>query len=82
MLTIIKEIPFERFEESFPAFLIMIVMPLTHSISNGIGFGFITYTLIMLLSGKGKNVHPLMYLVSFAFTLDFLLPVLKIAFKF
>lgn len=82
MLTIIKEIPFERFEESFPAFLIMIVMPLTYSISNGIGFGFIAYTLIMLLSGKGNKVHPLMYLVSSAFTLDFLLPVLKIIFRF
>jgi AGZA family xanthine/uracil permease-like MFS transporter len=82
MLTIIKEIPFDRFEEAFPAFLIMIVMPLTYSISNGIGFGFISYTLIMLLSGKGNKVHPLMYLVSSAFTLDFLLPVLKIIFKF
>jgi AGZA family xanthine/uracil permease-like MFS transporter len=82
MLTIIKEIPFDRFEEAFPAFLIMIVMPLTYSISNGIGFGFISYTLIMLLSGKGNKIHPLMYLVSAAFTLDFLLPVLKIIFKF
>jgi len=82
MLTIVKEIPFERFEESFPAFLIMLVMPLTYSISNGIGFGFIAYTLIMLLSGKGKQVHFLMYLVSIAFTLDFLLPVFKVAFKF
>jgi AGZA family xanthine/uracil permease-like MFS transporter len=82
MLTIIKEIPFERFEESFPAFLIMIVMPMTYSITNGIGFGFISYTLIMLLSGKGKQVHLLMYLVSIAFTLNFLLPALKVAFKF
>ena len=82
MLIIIKEIPFEKFEEAFPAFLIMIVMPLTYSISNGIGFGFIAYTLIMFLSGKGKNIHPLMYLVSFAFTLDFLLPVFKVVFKF
>lgn len=82
MLTIVKEIPFEKFEESFPAFLVMIVMPLTYSISNGIGFGFIAYTLIMLLSGKGNKVHPLMYLVSAAFTLDFLLPVLRIIFKF
>ncbi|MDH4222020.1 MAG: NCS2 family permease, partial [candidate division Zixibacteria bacterium] len=82
MLTIIKEIPFEKFEESFPAFLIMIVMPLTYSISNGIGFGFIAYTLIMLLAGKGNKVHPLMYLVSAAFFLDFLLPALKIILEF
>ncbi len=82
MLTIIKEIPFDKFEEVFPAFLIMIVMPMTYSITNGIGFGFISYTLIMLLSGKGKQVHPLMYLVSVAFVLNFLLPVLKMVFKF
>lgn len=82
MLTIIREIPFDKFEEAFPAFLIMIVMPMTYSITNGIGFGFISYTLIMLLSGKGRQVHLLMYLVSIAFTLNFLLPVLKMVFKF
>jgi AGZA family xanthine/uracil permease-like MFS transporter len=57
-------------------------MPMTYSITNGIGFGFISYTMIMLLSGKGKQVHPLMYLISVAFVLNFLLPVLKIVFKF
>jgi AGZA family xanthine/uracil permease-like MFS transporter len=82
MLTIIKEVPFDKFEEAFPAFLIIIVMPMTYSITNGIGFGFISYTMIMLLSGKGKQVHPLMYLISVAFVLNFLLPVLKIVFKF
>ena len=55
MLTIIREIPFDKFEEAFPSFLIMIVMPMTYSITNGIGFGFISYTLIMLLSGKGRT---------------------------
>ena len=82
MLTIIREIPFDKFEEAFPAFLIMIVMPMTYSITNGIGFGFISYTLIMLLSGKGRQVYLLMYLVSIAFTLNFLLPILKVVFKF
>lgn len=82
MMTIVKEIPFFNFEESFPAFLIMIVMPLTYSISNGIGVGFIMFSLIKLLSGKGKEVHWLMYLVSFAFALDFAIPALKILFSF
>jgi AGZA family xanthine/uracil permease-like MFS transporter len=77
MLSIVKELPFEKFDEAFPAFLIMIVMPLTYSISNGIGFGFITFTLIKVLSGKGREVHWLMYLVSLAFAVDFAIPALK-----
>ncbi|MGB8658043.1 MAG: NCS2 family permease [Candidatus Zixiibacteriota bacterium] len=77
MLSIVKQLPFEKFDEAFPAFLIMIVMPLTYSISNGIGFGFIAFTLIKLLSGKGKEVHWLMYVVSFAFAVDFAIPALK-----
>ncbi len=77
MLSIIKEIPFDKFDEAFPAFLIMIVMPLTNSITNGIGFGFITYTLIKLMSGKGREVHWLMYLISFAFAVNFAIPTLK-----
>jgi AGZA family xanthine/uracil permease-like MFS transporter len=80
MLSIVKELPFEKFEEAFPAFLIMIVMPLTYSISNGIGFGFIAFTLIKLLSGKGREVHWLMYLVSLAFAVDFAIPALELFF--
>jgi AGZA family xanthine/uracil permease-like MFS transporter len=82
MMSIIRGIPFSRFEESFPAFLIMIVMPLTYSISNGIGVGFILFSLIKLLSGRGKEVHWLMYLVSLAFALDFAMPALKTVFNF
>ena len=82
MLSIVKDLPFAKFDEAFPAFLIMIVMPLTYSISNGIGFGFITFTLIKLLTGKGKEVHWLMYVVSFAFAIDFAIPALKLLFKF
>ncbi len=82
MLSIVRELPFERFDEAFPAFLIMIVMPLTYSISNGIGFGFIAFSLIKLLSGRGREVHWLMYLVSFAFAVDFAIPALKSWFGF
>ena len=82
MLSIVRELPFDRFDEAFPAFLIMLVMPLTYSISNGIGFGFIAFSLIKLLSGKGREVHWLMYLVSFAFAVDFAIPALKALFGF
>ncbi len=82
MLSIVRQLPFDKFEEAFPAFLIMLVMPLTYSISNGIGFGFIAFSLIKLLSGKGREVHWLMYLVSFAFAVDFAIPALKSLFGF
>jgi AGZA family xanthine/uracil permease-like MFS transporter len=77
MISTLKDFPFERFDEAFPSFLIMIVMPLTNSITNGIGFGFITFTSIKLMSGKGREVHWLMYLITFAFTVNFSIPALK-----
>ena len=59
------------------AALIIMVMPFTYSITNGIGFGFITYTLVMAARGDGKKVHPLMWGVSAAFLLYFLVPLLQ-----
>ncbi len=81
MLSLIKEIPFARFEEGFPAFLIIVLMPLTYSISNGIGLGFIAYVLIMLLSGKIKEVPFLLYIISLAFATYFAIPILKTILK-
>jgi AGZA family xanthine/uracil permease-like MFS transporter len=46
------------------AFLAVIMMPLTFSIANGVSFGVISYALIKLISGKGKDVDPLLYLVA------------------
>lgn len=80
MSSLIKEIPFARFEEGFPAFLIIVLMPLTYSISNGIGLGFIAYVLIMLLAGKAKEIPFLLYIVSLAFATYFAIPLLKIIF--
>jgi adenine/guanine/hypoxanthine permease len=60
-----------------PAALTILVMPFTYSITNGIGFGFITYVLIRLAQGRWRIVHPLMYFASAAFTLYFLVPFLQ-----
>jgi AGZA family xanthine/uracil permease-like MFS transporter len=51
-------------------------MPFTWSITNGIGAGVVTYTAIKLLSGKAGQVHGMMYLVSAAFVVYFVLPLL------
>ncbi len=63
----ITKIGFKDFEIGLPAFLTMVLMPLTHNIAYGIGFGFISYTLIKLLRGKYRQLHPLMVIVSVLF---------------
>ena len=74
MIKIVREIDWDSFEESFPAFLAMVLIPLTYNISYGIGFGFISYTLIKIFHRKFREVHPLMYIVSIAFLISFILP--------
>ena len=73
LMSLVKEISFENTEEAFPAFLILLVMPLTLSISHGIGCGFIAYTLIKLLRGKPREIHPLMAAISVVFAISFAL---------
>lgn len=74
MFKVITEINFANIEEGLPAFLVILVMPLTLNISYGIGFGFISFSLIKVLIGKGRDVHPLMYIVSLLFALCFISP--------
>jgi len=73
MIMVVKDIEWNEFTEAFPAFLIILTIPLTYSISKGIGYGFISYVLIKAFSGKFWDVHPLMYFVALLFALDFLL---------
>jgi AGZA family xanthine/uracil permease-like MFS transporter len=71
MATLIKDIDFGNFEEGFPALLTLILMPLTFSITVGIGAGFVSYVIIKLIVGKIRDVHPLMWLVAAAFVVYF-----------
>jgi AGZA family xanthine/uracil permease-like MFS transporter len=77
MMAALKEIPWTDFEEAFPAFVTILGIPLTYNISYGIGFGFISYTLIKLLHRKEKEVPALLYAISGAFVLMFLLPLFE-----
>jgi len=77
MCTIVREIPFEDFEEGFPALMTLVTMPFTYSITNGIGAGIVSYTFIKLVRGKGTELHWMMYMVSFSFILYFSLDWLK-----
>ena len=72
MLEPIKYIPFDDFSESIPAFVCLIMMPLTYSISNGILLGMITYVLMNLITGKAKKVTPAMAILAILFALKFI----------
>ncbi|MCW2135364.1 NCS2 family permease [Arthrobacter sp. VKM Ac-2550] len=67
----IQEINFKKFSVGMPAFLTMITMPLTYSIANGIGVGFIVWVLVNSASGRAKKIHPLMWLVAAGFLVYF-----------
>ncbi|MCB0404117.1 MAG: NCS2 family permease [Bdellovibrionales bacterium] len=57
----ITHIDFKDWATAIPAFVTLLTIPVTYSISHGIGFGFITYVVIALSTGRAKQVHPLMY---------------------
>ncbi|MCM3389468.1 NCS2 family permease [Ureibacillus chungkukjangi] len=61
MVSSLKLIEWDKIEIAIPAFLVMICMPLGYSIATGIAIGFIFYPITMLVSGRGKEVHPIMY---------------------
>jgi AGZA family xanthine/uracil permease-like MFS transporter len=72
MMTQIKNIDWDDLGIALPAFLTIILMPFTYNISVGIGAGFITHVLIRVFQGRGKEIHPLLYLVSGLFMIYFL----------
>lgn len=72
MLEPIRNIPFEDFTESIPAFVCVIMMPLTYSISNGILLGMIAYVLMNFICGKFRKITPAMYILAVLFILKFI----------
>src|SRR5919198_1782821 len=77
MMSVARDIPWDDYDEAIPAFVTMLVMPFTWSITNGIGAGFVTFAAIKLLSGKGRQVHAMVYVAAAAFILYFTLPLLE-----
>ncbi|MFC5602516.1 NCS2 family permease [Sporosarcina koreensis] len=74
MMGAIAKIKWDEIDEAFPAFLIILSMPLTSSIATGIALGFISYPILKVVSGKWRAVHPLVYVfaVLFFYQLAFL----------
>ena len=69
----IKNVNFDDFSESIPAFVCMLMMTLTYSISNGILIGMITYVLMNMICGKFKKLSPAMYILAILFILKYIL---------
>jgi adenine/guanine/hypoxanthine permease len=71
MMQQVKGIDWDDLEIAIPAFLTIVLMPFTYSITVGIGAGFITYVFIKLVRGKGATLHPLMWVVAAMFVAYF-----------
>lgn len=64
MMKEVKQINFVNLEEAFPAFIIMVMIALSYSISTGLAFGFISFTLIKIVSGKGREIRAAMWVIA------------------
>ncbi|MBS4171794.1 NCS2 family permease [Bacillus sp. FJAT-49736] len=70
MIGSVAHIKWNEFDEAFPAFLIILSMPLTSSIATGIALGFISYPLLKVVRGKWRDVHALVYIFAVLFILQ------------
>lgn len=72
MVSSLGKIEWARFELAVPAFLTIIIMPLSYSIATGIAAGFIFYPITMIIKGRAKEIHPIMYFLFAIFVLYFI----------
>ena len=73
MLQGLKNVDFGDIEQMVPVCIMLLAMPVTGSIGHGIGLGLISYTLIKVFSGKGKQVSVLTYVITALFLVKFFL---------
>ncbi len=73
MMESIAKVRWEEFEDAASAFFTAVVMPFTYSIANGVAAGFIFFVITKLAKGKAKEIHPIMYVVSILFVLNFVI---------
>jgi AGZA family xanthine/uracil permease-like MFS transporter len=72
MVAEIAKIDYARLETAIPAFITLVTLPVTWSISHGVGYGIISYVVINALTGKARQVSPLMYAIGAAFLAYFI----------
>jgi AGZA family xanthine/uracil permease-like MFS transporter len=71
MISPIMKIDLTDFTEAIPAFFTIIMMPLTYSIAEGIVFGMLSFVLLKLLTGRMKEIKPIMYVIAVLFIIKF-----------
>jgi AGZA family xanthine/uracil permease-like MFS transporter len=76
----LRNIDFSDLTVAIPAFLTMVLMPFTYSITNGVGAGFISYVVLKAATGRARQVYPLMWVVAAAFAVYFAIEPLKTLF--
>lgn len=72
MMSPIKNIPFDDYAESIPAFITIVMMPLVYSISDGILLGMISYVVLNALCRNFKSITPAMYVLAVLFILKYI----------
>lgn len=78
MVQNIRHIPLDNISEAIPAFLIIVMIPFTYSIADGMAFGFIAYPIVKMALGKQKELSMAVVIISFLFVCDFLLKIVGI----
>jgi AGZA family xanthine/uracil permease-like MFS transporter len=79
MMQQVKGIDWDDLEIAIPAFLTIVLMPFTYSITAGIGAGFVKYVVIKVVVGKASVIHPLMWVIASLFVVYFALDPVKSA---
>ena len=78
MMEALMKIKWDNFEEAVAAFFTAVVMPFSYSIATGVAAGFIFFVLIKVVKGKGREVHPIMYIVTGLFLLKYVIDALQL----
>lgn len=77
MVESLGKIKWTELEVAVPVFFTVVVMPLSYSISNGIAAGFVFYCITKIVRGKAKEVHPIMYIVTILFMINYFIGAIK-----
>jgi len=76
MIRSVRDVDWDDFTEALPAFLTLVLMPLTFSITDGIAFGFISYALLKVATGRAREAHWLIYVFALLFIVRYAVPAL------
>ncbi len=76
MMKPVTDLDWKKMDEAIPAFLALILVPLTYSITQGIIWGFLSYTIIKVLTGKAREIHWMLYIIDAFAILSLILPML------